>query len=131
MAQKLYRSENEAIIGGVCGGLAEYFDLDVTIIRLIWAAAVLVGGFGGVLYIIAWVVIPTRSEHEIKVQGQREPKTYETTYQQRRVAGGIFIVVGLLLLMRNILPALFAWISWARLFPAILIIVGLVILFKE
>ncbi|MCM1452859.1 MAG: PspC domain-containing protein [Clostridium sp.] len=57
-AKKLYRSNAYKMIGGVCGGLAEYFDIDPTIIRLAWVFLTLWAGFGVLAYIIAWIVIP-------------------------------------------------------------------------
>lgn len=63
MANKLYRSETDKMIGGVCGGLGEYFQIDSTIIRLLWAALVLVGGSGILLYLIAWILIPVRGSN--------------------------------------------------------------------
>jgi phage shock protein C len=58
--KKLYRSKKERIIAGVCGGIAEYAEIDVTLIRLIWALSVLFGGFGILAYLIAWVIIPKK-----------------------------------------------------------------------
>ena len=60
MVQKrLYRSRKERIIGGVCGGIAEYLDADPTIIRLIWALITIVSvGIGLIFYLIAWIIIP-------------------------------------------------------------------------
>ncbi|WP_028308777.1 PspC domain-containing protein [Desulfitibacter alkalitolerans] len=60
MANKIYRSETDKMVGGVCGGLGEYFQIDSTIIRLLWVALVLVGGSGILLYLIAWIIIPAR-----------------------------------------------------------------------
>lgn len=57
-AKRLYRSNVSKMIGGVCGGIAEYFDIDPTIVRLIWAFAILCGGFGLLAYIVAWIIIP-------------------------------------------------------------------------
>jgi phage shock protein C len=55
--KRLYRSQKDRIIAGVCGGLGEYFDVDPNIIRIIW---LLVGltGTGIIAYILAWVIIP-------------------------------------------------------------------------
>ena len=61
MGKKLYRSETDKLIGGVCGGIAEYFDIDSTIVRLIFALIVISGGTGLVLYVILWIVVPTKS----------------------------------------------------------------------
>jgi len=60
MAKRLYRSSRERILGGVSGGLAEYFDVDVTLIRLAWILLALAGGTGLLAYIIAWIIIPER-----------------------------------------------------------------------
>lgn len=58
--KKLYRSTTDEMISGVCGGFAEYFDVDSTLIRLIWALVVLFTGIfpGVVVYIIAAMIMP-------------------------------------------------------------------------
>lgn len=58
--KKLFISETDRKIGGVCGGIAEYLDIDSTIVRLAWLIAVLCLGTGILAYIIAWIVIPRR-----------------------------------------------------------------------
>ena len=64
MYKKLYRSETDKKIAGVCAGVAEYLNVDPTFIRLIWAMVGLCGGTGILAYIVAAVVIPVRSEVE-------------------------------------------------------------------
>lgn len=54
--KRLYKSSNKKICG-VCAGIAEYFDIDPTIVRLIWAAFTLAGGSGIIIYIIAALVM--------------------------------------------------------------------------
>ncbi len=61
MEKKLYRSESDRMVGGVCGGLAEYFSIDSTIVRLIFVLIGVYGRTGLALYIILWIVIPTQS----------------------------------------------------------------------
>jgi phage shock protein C len=56
--KKLMRSSTDKKIAGVCAGLADYFDLDPTVIRLVWVLAFLFGGFGGLAYIVLWIVLP-------------------------------------------------------------------------
>lgn len=56
--QRLYRSRTDRMIAGVCGGMAEYFAVDSTLIRLLWAALVLAGGVGFLLYLAALIIIP-------------------------------------------------------------------------
>lgn len=58
MAKRLKRSKDR-IIGGVCGGLAKYFDIDPVIVRLLWVLTVLTFGVGVLGYLIAWIVIPS------------------------------------------------------------------------
>lgn len=60
MAKRLYRSTTQKMLAGVCGGLAEYFDLDVSIVRLLTVGLALVTAVLPVFffYIIAWIVIP-------------------------------------------------------------------------
>jgi len=57
-ARKLYRSRSDKKIGGVCGGLAVYLEMDATLMRLIWVMAALFAGWGLLAYLIAWIVIP-------------------------------------------------------------------------
>jgi phage shock protein PspC (stress-responsive transcriptional regulator) len=57
--KRLYRSEKDRILGGVCAGLGEHLDVDPTVIRLIWAVVtVLSFGTGIIVYILAWIIIP-------------------------------------------------------------------------
>ncbi len=56
--KKLYRSKKDKIIGGVCGGIGEYFKVDSTLIRLLWIFAAFLGGAGLLAYLIAWIIIP-------------------------------------------------------------------------
>jgi phage shock protein C len=60
MNKKLYRDEYHKVIGGVCAGLAEYFDMDVTIVRLLFAFTFFVMGVGLIPYIILWIVLPRK-----------------------------------------------------------------------
>ncbi|MBE3592760.1 MAG: PspC domain-containing protein [Thermoanaerobacter sp.] len=60
MQKRLYRSKENRMFGGVCGGIAEYFNIDPTIVRLVWAFAAVAWGSGILAYIIAWIVIPER-----------------------------------------------------------------------
>jgi phage shock protein C len=57
-SRKLYRSRKDKVIGGVCGGLGEYFDIDPSLIRLLWVVVVFMGGSGVFIYIILWIVLP-------------------------------------------------------------------------
>ena len=56
--KRLFRSKNERIISGVCGGLAEYFDLDPSLVRIGWIVFILAGGAGVLAYIIMSFIVP-------------------------------------------------------------------------
>lgn len=60
MEKRLYKSNTERKLDGVCGGIAEYFDIDPTLVRLAWILFTALGGSGLVAYIIAAIVIPRR-----------------------------------------------------------------------
>ena len=64
MEKKLYRSRKDEKIAGVCGGIAKYFKIDSSIIRLIWALAILCAGTGLLAYIVCAVVIPEAPEDD-------------------------------------------------------------------
>jgi len=57
-SRRLYRSRRNQVIGGVAAGVAEYFDIDPTIVRIAWALLGMAWGTGVLLYLICWVVIP-------------------------------------------------------------------------
>jgi phage shock protein C len=56
--RKLYRSKTNRQLAGVCGGLAEYFNLDVTLIRVLFVLLAVLGGSGLVIYIAMWIIVP-------------------------------------------------------------------------
>ncbi len=58
MEKKLYRATEDKKIAGVCGGIAQYFKIDATLVRLLWALAIICGGFGLLAYIVCAFVIP-------------------------------------------------------------------------
>jgi phage shock protein C len=60
--KRLYRSSDDRMIAGVCAGLAEYLDVDPTLVRLAMVLFTLVGGSGILVYVIAWIVMPERPE---------------------------------------------------------------------
>jgi phage shock protein C len=61
MSKRLYRSETDRVLGGVCGGIAEYLKVDSTVIRLLLVLTVIYGGAGVLAYLIFWIVVPTES----------------------------------------------------------------------
>jgi phage shock protein C len=64
--ERLYRSGKDRILGGVCGGVAEHFGWDPTLVRLAWVLISLVYGVGVLLYVAAWIIMPRNPAHKWK-----------------------------------------------------------------
>jgi phage shock protein PspC (stress-responsive transcriptional regulator) len=131
--KKLYRSCKNRIIGGVCGGLGEYFDIDPVLIRLI-IALLFFTGVSIIFYLIAWIIIPEAPDYHkeskskpenIATEVKKEPKNNDND-EGRLVLGVVIIVVGILLLLQNVLGVRVWEIFW----PLILVSIGLYFLFK-
>lgn len=71
MNKKLHRSKNDKIFAGVCGGLAEYFEIDATIIRLLFILIVAFGGSGILIYLLLWLVMPKSQDEPAVINEQR------------------------------------------------------------
>ena len=76
--QKLYRSRDERMIGGVCGGLGEFFDIDPTLIRLLFVLLTIFGGSGVLVYLVMLLIVPEEpleGTSSLPVQEQVETKS--------------------------------------------------------
>jgi len=62
MAKKLYKNPSKKKIAGVCQGVAEYFDLDPTLVRILWFVVAWFYGVGVGVYILMWIILPDKSE---------------------------------------------------------------------
>jgi len=56
--KKLFRSRKDRILGGVCGGLGNYLNVDPVLVRVVWAILFFAAGVGLLAYILAWIIIP-------------------------------------------------------------------------
>jgi phage shock protein PspC (stress-responsive transcriptional regulator) len=91
--KKLYRSKTDRKIGGVCGGLGEYFGVDSTLVRLAAVVLIFASGAGLIAYIVAWAIIPERPNHvDVSYEARPEPvreeekQTAETESQKNSSA---------------------------------------------
>jgi len=75
-SNKLYRSRIDRMIAGVCAGLAKYFDIDPTIVRVLFVVSIFIGGGGIIAYIILWIVVP--EEQIIFQSAAQDSQTHET-----------------------------------------------------
>jgi len=134
MAKRLYRSRGDRKIAGVCGGIAEYFDIDPVFVRL----AAIVPLFAGVptplAYVICWVVLPEGGAPEAPGPDVIDVSVVPPRRDGTMIVGVIVLMTGLLILAINlgwVDRDLFRWWRWKFLWPLVLISVGLVILIRS
>lgn len=126
MDKRLYRSQTHKIIGGVCGGLGEYFDVDPVFVRIIAVLLALATGFGVLAYIVAWIIIPKR---ELGLDAGEPPASQEVKQSSwnKYLPGMIIIAIGIVLLVRGN----WYWFHWDEFWPVVLIIGGLLLIFRR
>ena len=139
----LYRSETNKVLGGVCGGLGEVFNVDPTLVRILFVIAALFGGSGILFYIILWIVIPTRSKisntsdenirqnfDEMKERVHSFSKDFRYTNGDQKSRTGIFLLVlGVIFLLSNF--GYVHWFNFSRLWPVLLIIAGFLMITRR
>jgi phage shock protein C len=118
---KLYRDRQNAILGGVCAGLAQYLKIDVTVIRIVFIILGVMEGFGILAYLILWILLPTAPS-----ANSQEKK--DSTTNHHYIAGIILVALGAILLAGNFLQE-FHLIE--KLWPIIIVGIGLGILLKH
>ena len=129
--KKIFRSNDEKIIAGVCGGFAQYFAIDATIVRLIWIFFTIFGGIGIIAYIVSLILIPNGDgvkENEITPDDDNDEKLV--------VWGVVIIIVGILLFFRHRPIVGMIWHTfsgnWFNIIFAIgIILIGVYILFNR
>ncbi|MCT4599243.1 MAG: PspC domain-containing protein [Vallitalea sp.] len=129
MNKRLYRSRDNQMISGVCGGFAEYLGIDPTIIRILFVIALFQWGFGILAYIICTIIIPV-SPISNSNEYIYDNTNYSSSYNSKttRIIIGIFLVViGVI----SILEKLFNWFDFDLIWPITLISIGFLILTKD
>jgi phage shock protein C len=143
--QKLYRSETDRMIAGVCGGLAKFFAVDATLVRLVFLLLLFLGGSGFLLYFILWIIVPKESytsgspQDVVQVNAQDMAQTARDFGQSvggssgdvaqsaarngPLIFAGLLIILGVWFLLQNLLH-----IDLSQFWPVILIIIGLALL---
>ena len=133
--QRLYRSRNNKVFAGVCGGLAEYFDVDPVIIRVIFVLLFLFGGSGFLLYIAAIFIVPKRPYEPVEQQNAAAAPVVEPhSDAARNWFGAILVVVGVIILLANLEVFHFMWFvedAFEYIFPVLLIILGMALIYYK
>ncbi|HTY39994.1 MAG TPA: PspC domain-containing protein [Candidatus Paceibacterota bacterium] len=144
--RKLYRSEKDKVLGGVCGGLGEYFSIDPVIIRVLFVLLTIPGGGGLIAYIILYFLIPpapgegaedasvpdlgkrvkaaaeefrTHAEHFAEEARTARANRSARREERRRVFGIVLVLVGGFALLDAIFPM--SWFSWHFFWPLLII----------
>lgn len=127
-SKRLYKSRSERMIDGVCGGVAEFFGVDVTLVRITWVLLTLLGGSGIILYLVAMFIIPVNPEPVTPTQRSR----VSSAGANGKFWGILLVVVGILWLLKNLdIPYYLHWwgFSWDYVLPVVLILAGVAFLF--
>ena len=149
MAKKLTRSRTDSMLCGVCGGLGAYFDFDPNIIRLIFVVLAVAPGIGVPAYLALWLLVPEEEEPEKTSLGERIREGADEIADRARSLGNglrdakndgvpaaslavglVLILVGVGFLLRNLGFSWMNWISRIWVWPSVLIVVGLVFLWR-
>ncbi len=147
MTGRLYRSTTDRMVSGVAGGLADYLNLDPSLVRIVWAVLMVVtGGLFLLVYIVMWIVVPegpggmrapwrevtpsaTEEMPDAGPAGTPEQRPFAMTDRigggnGRLIFGLVLIALGAYFLLRNYLPE----IAWGRFWPILLVLAGAALL---
>jgi phage shock protein C len=124
MSERLYRSVDDRMIAGVCGGVAARLDVDPSIVRILWALLVLPTGLIALAaYVVMWLVVP---EAPRGIAGAQRPARMHHSRTDGRdgftlLVGGTLVLLGAWFLLRDLFPVL----DPGRLWPAALVLLGI------
>ncbi len=146
MARRLTRDPRKAVLGGVAAGLADHFDVDPALVRIGFILLCFLHGLGLIMYLVAWVVIPSREAtpdsppsdpppmdrimDQVREKGEAivddlragRDRDRDGRSSGRVIAGAILIGVGLVFLADRL--SWFYWLDFGRLWPIVLIVIG-------
>jgi phage shock protein C len=143
--KKFYRSRTDKVVAGVCGGLAEYFDIDPVLVRLLFVILTIAAGGGVLAYIILWIVTKEKPVDFSQIQNPPTMENPKTNYQEPQgsqeqqkndpfrypphrhkdrgslIGGLVLITLGALFLADEFIPH----VSFGDLWPIILVVIGI------
>lgn len=144
---RLFRSEKDRVIGGVAGGLGEYFNTDPTLIRLLFVLFAFIHGSGVLLYIILWIILPPKSKamnasqlsgktiqdnlNDVKdeVSGFTKKMKIGRRNGGKTLIGVLFLILGVVILFDNL--GLRVWFNIGKFWPILLIIFGFYFIYRK
>jgi len=134
---RLYRSEKDKVLGGVCAGLGDYFNIDTAIVRILFVILAITDGIGCLIYLVLWVILPLQSQvmessgysrdeisHRAREMGTEFQNAVRQPHPQAVIYAGVgLIILGIYLLLKSLgIP----WLHWfdEKIFFAALLIIG-------
>jgi phage shock protein C len=123
--RRLCKSRADRMVDGVCGGVAEYFSLDSTLVRLAWVLLIFVGGMGILLYLVAMIIMPVN-------RGESASPPLPARERNSKFWGILLVAVGSVWFLGNLgLPLWHRWwgLAWDVMLPVLLILAGVAFIF--
>jgi phage shock protein C len=148
MSHRLTRSRSDAILGGVCGGLGEFFDVDSNVVRLLFVLFAALTVLGILIYFALWLLLPEsdarRADLADRVQDAAEQiadRAMTVGHRLRDAArpaerspafllGAVLVLVGTGFLLRNLGIAWMRWLAFGTLWPVLPLVIGLAFLWR-
>ncbi len=147
MTDQMYRQPKDAMLGGVCGGLSQYFRVDATLVRIFFLLFGVLTGFGILVYLALWIILPVPGESPATSRGERVQDVAETLADRAAAVGSevqqvarhplmvpaaavTLIAFGAVLLLHNLGVRWMWWANPGTLWPALPILVGLAFLWR-
>jgi phage shock protein PspC (stress-responsive transcriptional regulator) len=147
-SEKIYRLNDDYIIAGICSGLAKHFNVDPTIVRLIFILLSFGGGSGVLIYLILWFVIPKEEGKEKEINREEKVKEFANDVKNKaktmakdinlntkikktgrvNIMAVVLMLVGVVAIWNQIFPMT---IEWHFFWPVILILIGISLLTKK
>lgn len=138
MAKKLYKSRKSKMIGGVAGGLGDYFDIDPVIVRVLFILTAFAWGVSVIAYILLWIILPENPEeveyfYDFAMDTEKDSETIsnELDLKQKRdrrvVAGAFLIILGSFIFIDKMTD----WIKFSYVWPLLLIGIGGFLIYKS
>lgn len=131
--KKLTRSRSNSVILGVCGGIGDFFNIDPVIIRIVWGLSVIPFFFSSpIIYLLCAIIIPydetnfyESDDPDIIYENKKDYKKNDNNY---KLIGLLLVLIGLFFLAKEFVPNLMVI---TRLWPILLIIVGIYVIFNK
>jgi phage shock protein C len=151
MNSRLYRSNTDAMIGGVCGGLGSYLGIDTLFVRIFFVLLALGNGIGVLIYFLLWIIVPLEGqpprrmslEHNVRMGSQEIAERTRAMGEDIRefvrrpnpqaavIIGAVLIFVGVIYLIENLHLPWLRWLNFDVLWPVLLILGGLALILRR